>query len=168
MKLKTLITIISCALFLTSNAQSQTMMDTKFQQIIVETIHNYQSETYKEKLSFVSGNSKPNLSGNSPEAVLFEYLTALAVGDVDQALEYWTVDSKKFIQNKNSKISKEELIKSAKALNYKSEVEFVARITYAAYSILELKFKYANSKSEPTLESYALILTHPSKNVSLS
>lgn len=156
MKLKILITIIFCFAFLTANAQSQTMTDSKFQQIIVETIHTYKSESYKEKLSFVSGITKPKFSDDSPETVLVEYLTALATGEVDQAIEYWTIDSKKLIQNKNTKISKDELIKSAKALNYKSEIEFVARITYASYSIVELKFKYANSKSEPTLETYAL------------
>ncbi len=153
LNLSTLIILTICA----NSGYCQKLSLPQFKQIIVETVHTYQSFSYEGTVDFIGGGATPKLDKQGPEYALAEFINLMAIGDVDSATSRWTSDSIKLISKRNNQIPKSDLITSMRVQNEGINFQFVNKLVYGNYVILELKLsKNQQTKPIPN-ESYALV-----------
>jgi hypothetical protein len=151
--ISTLIILMICA----CSGYCQKLSLPQFKQLIVETVHTYQSSSYEDTIVFTGGMSAPKLDKQGPEYALVEFINFMASGDADGAKSKWTIDSIKLISKRNNQIPKSDLIKSMRVQNEGVNFQFVNKIVYGNYVIIELKLsKNEQAKPIPN-ETYALV-----------
>lgn len=142
--------------FYTAATYSQNFSIPVVKDLIVETSYTYMKIGYSDPISFTAGKSMPAVLDGSPEAILAEFLTHLAKGEVDVAIKYWATESQKLIKKKNASYTLAEMKKSAIALNAGVTFQLVSRIVYNDYVIIETQIINSKEKATQPIDSYAL------------
>lgn len=122
------ISILIVLILYASIGHCQKLSPPKYKQLIVETVHTYQSFSYEDTIVFTGGISVPKLDNQGPEYALAEFINFMAKGDVDSATSKWTKDSIKLISKRNNLISQSDLVKSMRTQNEAINFKFVNKI----------------------------------------